>query len=101
MKNLLDNDVHYEFMHGAGGNRTGLKSVTVTLAPGGSKFHNVPGSVDCLLGLRHGRASAEPAIMKIEAGRQYEFRYDANGRMTSPEGRWDLFPVEGQSRLGP
>jgi len=93
--NRLGNDVHYEIMHGAGSDRLGLRSVIITLAPGGRKYHNVTGSVDIMLGLRHARQSAEPAVGNVDAGGRYEFRYDPNGRMTAPEGRWDLYPVEG------
>lgn len=89
----LRHDVHYEILHG-GTDKPFSRSIMVTLAPGGQKYHSVAGEVECLLGLRHVRALTEPSQVTLRPGGHYEFRYDPQGRMRSEEGQWDLFAVE-------
>lgn len=67
--------------------------MTIDLAPKGTNYHNVRGTIECVLGLPNQRFGEQRTIA-VTAGESYVFRRDPQGRLTSAEGNWDLFPVE-------
>lgn len=68
--------------------------LTIDIAPGGTNFHNVRGTITLQPGQQQQRLEREAISIPITAGRSYVFRLDPEGRMTSGDGNWDLFPVE-------
>jgi len=89
IRNGVSEDLSYDLIHlDSQGQEHRL---TIDIAPRGTNYHNVRGTVECLPGLQSQRTNNGQATTTITADRSYVLRLDPAGRLTSPQGNWDLF----------
>jgi hypothetical protein len=92
IRNEFGQDLSYDLVHLDSDGQP--HRLTIDIAPGGTNYHNVRGTIELLPGLQQQRRDAESISVPITQGHTYVLRADSEGRMTSPEGTWDVFPAD-------